>query len=142
MSWVYGGRSRHCLLTCSPPLVAVAERGLELSPYDISIIHGWRGKEHQNRLVAEKKSRTPWPFSSHNNQRNGVPNSNAFDFAPYVGGIRWKDTHVFAVVAGCFFAASIELGIPIRWGGDWDSDGKTDDQTLMDWGHIELVPPA
>jgi peptidoglycan L-alanyl-D-glutamate endopeptidase CwlK len=27
----------------------------------------------------------------------------------------------------------------IRWGGDWDGDGQTADETFHDWPHFELV---
>jgi len=64
----------------------------------------------------------------------------AFDFAPWIdGAIPWGDTHIFAVIAGAFFAATLDLGYTVRWGGDWDSDGSTKDQRLMDWGHIEVL---
>ena len=66
--------------------------------------------------------------------------SDALDFAPYINGrIYWEDSHIFAVVAGVFMAAAKQQGFKIRWGGDWDSDGTTTDQTFMDWGHIEIT---
>ena len=42
-------------------------------------------------------------------------------------------------MAGYIQATADKLGIKIRWGGDWDSDGDLDDQTFMDLGHFELV---
>lgn len=140
----YGTKSLGKLTTCHPQLGTIARRALILSPYDITIIHGWRGKELQDQLVAEEKSRTPWPLSRHNSTKDPRvvnPNemSDALDFAPWINGdIPWDDTHIFAVVAGCFFAAAQELGAILTWGGDWDSDGSTKDQTLLDWGHVQL----
>ena len=31
-----------------------------------------------------------------------------------------------------------DLDIPIRWGGDWDSDNNLNDQNFMDLVHFEL----
>lgn len=140
----FGVKSRRKLNTCDPRLVKVAERALELSPVDFTIVWGWRNKEQQNAMVASRVSKKRWPHSKHNAHKKRkndiVPNSKALDFAPWVGNtIPWDDTHVFAVIAGCFFAAAKELKINIRYGGDWDMDGSTKDQTLMDWGHVELL---
>ena len=90
-------------------------------------------------------SRVMWPDSNHNAiNSEGQPESTALDFAPWLRlpngkmGIPWEDTHAFAILGGLFIAAGHFLGTPITYGGDWDSDGSTEDQTLMDWGHIEL----
>ena len=141
MTYRYGEKSQGKLDTCDDELQLVAELGLSMSPYDITIIHGWRGEALQNALVDSGVSRTRWPDSDHNfMDAMGNPLSMAFDFAPWVeGAIPWKDTHIFAVLAGCFFAAADQLEVRIKWGGDWDTDGSTKDQTLMDWGHIAKV---
>jgi len=142
----YGEGSTQKLATCHPLLSKIAVRALELCPYDITIVHGWRGKDVQDALFESNASKKRWPDSMHNKLgSNGQPQSVAIDFAPYVGGsIPWNDTHIFAVVAGSFFAAGLDLdirvrGSALRWGGDWDSDGSTTDQTFLDWGHMELI---
>lgn len=137
----FGDRSRARLATCTLDLQAIAHRGLLRSPIDFTIIWGFRNMHEQNELVAQGLSKTPWPTSKHNNRVGDVPSSHAFDFGPWIDGtIPWNDTHAFAVVAGALFAAASELDKRIRWGGDWDRDGSTTDQTFMDWGHVELVP--
>jgi peptidoglycan L-alanyl-D-glutamate endopeptidase CwlK len=139
MSYVFGSKSREKLATCHPDIVTVAELALDISPYDFTIIHGWRGKELQDSLVEAELSRTPWPESKHNYTEDGQPMSLAIDFGPWIDAtIPWKDTHIFAVIAGVMISSAIQAGISVRWGGDWDSDGSTRDQTLMDWGHLEL----
>lgn len=141
----FGAKSQSKLATCHPVMVAVTERALMRSPVDFTIIHGWRGKDLQNVLVDSGASRTRWPDSKHNKTLdpdidNPLQFSDAVDFGPWImGKVPWDDTHIFAAVAGCFFAAADELDARIRWGGDWDGDGSTKNQTLMDWGHIELV---
>lgn len=141
----YGARSARKLETCHPALQRIADEVLMVTPYDITIIHGWRGLAEQNSLFEAKASKKKFPNSRHN--RTNDPSvidphrlSDAIDFAPYIdGGINWNDTHIFALVAGCFLAVAKDLGYTLRWGGDWDSDGTTTDQTLMDWGHIEIM---
>ena len=141
----YGTRSQFKLNGCHPTMQLIAIKALELSPYDITIISGWRGEEVQNALFAAHASTKQFPDSRHNMSDDEdcpkpLTTSDAVDFAPYVDGrIMWGDTHIFAVVAGCFMAAAELLGHTLRWGGDWDSDGTTTDQTLMDWGHVEIM---
>lgn len=139
MSWTYGHTSRANRDSCNTNLIGVINLGLERSPVDIAIVWGWRGREVQNGMLRSGVSQKAWPNSMHNAMKDEEPCSDAFDFAPYVNGIPWKDTHAFALVAGVFFAAAAILGVRLRWGGDWDMDGLTIDQTFMDWGHLEEV---
>jgi len=144
--FVFGRTSTARLATCHALLQKIAMRALELTPIDFTIVWGWRGMAEQSLMVKTGASKTPWPRSKHNEvDSRGNPESLALDFAPWVKEtIPWGDTHAFAVIAGVFFAAAEDvypdLMLPIlRWGGDWDMDGSTQDQTFMDWGHIELV---
>jgi peptidoglycan L-alanyl-D-glutamate endopeptidase CwlK len=137
----YGTVSLKRLETCHTALMYVAVDALKLSPYDITIVHGWRGEDIQNALFDSNASGKRWPDSKHNNLGgDGQSQSEAIDFAPWVGGsVPWDDTHIFAVIAGSFFAAAADHGVILRWGGDWDGDGSTKDQKLMDWGHVEII---
>jgi hypothetical protein len=56
-------------------------------------------------------------------------------------GIPWQDTHAFAVLGGLMIAAGEILEVPLVYGGDWDMDGLTTDQSLMDWGHCQKANP-
>lgn len=141
MNWSYGRTSQKCRDSCAPPLIEVMDLGLSLSPIDISIVRGWSGEDVQNMLFRTKASKKQWPFSEHNFMLDEKPHSKAFDFAPHLGrevGIPWKDTHLFSFIAGVFFVAAGKIGVKLRWGGDWDMDGLTTDQTFMDWGHLEI----
>ncbi len=137
----FGKRSSDKLATCHPTLVAVAQRALERSPYDFSIIHGYRGEDVQNALFDSGASKKRFPDSMHNHEDdNGKPLSLAIDFAPYINGkIPWNETAIFAVIAGCLFSAASELDVQLRSGLDWDGDGLTSDQTFHDYGHMELI---
>lgn len=103
---------------------------------DITVICTHRGKEEQNKAFAEKKSKLKWPDSKHNT----LP-SIAVDIAPYssVSKIEWNNTKRFGYMAGLVIACAKARGYTVRWGGDWDSDGETEDQNFHDLPHFELV---
>ena len=61
----------------------------------------------------------------------------AVDLAPYP--VDWKNTKRFYYMGGMIRGIAKERNIKIRWGGDWDSDGETKDQTFMDLVHIEVL---
>ena len=140
--WVYGSRSQGKLDTCHNELQDIFQLYRERQFFEITIVHGWRGKEVQDDAFMSGASTKQWPDSKHNNLGyGGTPLSLAVDFAPWIPGfgIPWKDTHAFAIIGGILLALSNELGYNMRYGGDWDMDGQTTDQKLMDWGHIEVV---
>lgn len=137
----FGKTSKQKLDTCHPRLVAIANRALELSPYDFTIIHGWRGREVQNALFESNASTKQFPHSMHNNvDAQSQPCSLAIDFAPWIGNkVDWTDIPIFSCLAGCFHAAASQLEERIRWGADWQTDGSIKNDTLLDYGHIEII---
>ena len=134
----FGAQSERRLQLLHPDVVIVLRRALILSPYDFTIIHTWRGEELQNALFESGASKARWPHSDHNTvDEAGNPLSDAVDFGPWISGaVPWDETHIFAAVAGVIMAVAAEHQMPFEWGGDWDGDGSTKDQTLLDWGHI------
>ncbi len=142
----YGSVSESKLLTCHEDVQLIAREGLERSPYDITIVHGFRDNHLQNKLFREGASKTPWPKSKHNRMLENTdgflqPHSWAFDFGPWIdGAVPWEDTHIFAFIAGIFIAVALDHDIAAVWGGDFDGDGSTKDQTLLDYGHIHIIP--
>lgn len=142
MNYVFGRRSTSMLETCHPDLVRVANRALVITPFDYTIICGIRGKEAQNEAFASGASKVTWPDSSHNaGDGHARTLSDAFDAAPWIyNGIKWSDEGSFYVLAGVILAAAKIEGVRIRYGGDWDHDGLTEDQSFMDLGHFERLP--
>jgi peptidoglycan L-alanyl-D-glutamate endopeptidase CwlK len=100
--------------------------------YDCSIIQGIRTVEQQERLFNEGSSKTM--KSKHLMQKDGF--SHAVDVAPYP--IDWNDTKRFYHFAGAVQERARQLGLDIRWGGDWDSDQDLNDQTFNDLVHWEI----
>ena len=94
---------------------------------DITVLEGVRTQERQDKLVAEGKSKTK--FSKHITGR-------AVDIAPYP--IDWEDRDRFHYMGGMLRGISKQMGVDVRWGGDWDSDGETKDNNFDDLVHIEL----
>jgi len=148
----FGTSSEHKLATVDSELVQVPRLVMTWGVYDFTIVWGWRSDEQQMDafLSGNSKKKTG---SYHQVTKNGKPNAQAFDFAPWCllpagygvltgeMGIPWKDTHAFAVLGGLMIAAGEQLKIPVVYGGDWDMDGLTTDQTLMDWGHCQKKYP-
>ncbi len=100
--------------------------------YDCTIICGHRNAQRQDRAFNEKKSKLKYPESKH----NSYP-SEAVDVAPYP--IAWNDLGSFYIFAGYVMRVAEEMGIKVRYGGDWDGDKKTADQDFHDLAHWEIV---
>lgn len=118
------------LETCHESLQELAN--VVLQRHDCTVICGHRTQGQQERAFIDGLSKVQWPNSRH----NSYP-SLAIDLAPYP--IDWADTKRFYFFAGIVLSTALELGIKIRWGGDWDSDLDLNDQTFMDLVHFELV---
>lgn len=102
---------------------------------DITVIQGHRSEKEQNEAYKAGKSKLKYPKSKHNSDP-----SRAVDIAPWVGGqIPWENEKYFYFMAGIVFTVSEDLGINIRWGGNWNSNENFDDQSFDDLVHFELV---
>ena len=104
--------------------------------YDCAVVEGHRTRRRQNQLFQQGRSQVKWPNSKHN-----VMPSEAVDVAPWIKdqGIPWKSPNQFHNFAGFVKAKALELGIEIRWGGDWDGDNDVNDQWFNDLAHFELI---
>jgi len=148
----FGVTSEKKLATVDPELVEIPRLVMEWGVYDFTIIWGWRTDQQQMDAFLSGAS-SKQIGSYHQVTKGGNPNAQAFDFGPWVllpegygalsgkMGIPWKDTHAFAVLGGMMIAAGEQLEIPVVYGGDWDMDGLTTDQSLMDWGHCQKKFP-
>lgn len=105
---------------------------------DCSILCGHRDQAEQTRAYVSGNSKVQWPDSKHNQEPSlGV------DVAPWP--FDWEDEKAFCFFAGKAVAVANRLfkdgaiSHKLRWGGDWDGDGQTNDQTFYDLVHFELV---
>lgn len=53
--------------------------------------------------------------------------------------IPWEDTSTWMMFGGFILGIGHSLGIPLRWGGDWDGDWTNRDQSFNDFPHFELI---
>ena len=95
--------------------------------YDCSVLSGLRTEAEQQKLVADGDS---WTMNSRHLE------GYAIDLAPYP--IDWKDKVRFYHFAGYVMATAQSMGIPIRWGGDWNRNLNLHDQKKFDLVHFEI----
>ncbi|RPJ80989.1 MAG: M15 family peptidase [Acidobacteria bacterium] len=129
-----GANSEYNLATCHPKLQRIVRLLAQRVPksMDFKVTCGHRSEADQEAAFKAGSSTKHFPDSKHN-----VMPSLAVDLAPYP--VDWKDTARLAKLAGYLQAVADDLNIEIRWGGDWDGDGKTLDEKLIDMPHFELT---
>lgn len=133
--FTFSKRSRQNLSGVHPDLCRVVKRALELSTVDFMVIEGRRTVQRQRELYNQGRT-TPGPVVTWT-MRSPHLTGHAVDLlpAPY----DWKDPKNFDAVARAMFAAADELGVKIRWGADWDMDGKSRERGESDSPHFEIV---
>lgn len=120
-------RSLTRLIGVHPDLVAVVKLAIQRTPVDFTVVEGMRTQAQQRTNVAKGVSLTM--DSYHLPQADGL--GHAVDLAPLVNkAIPWSDWQAFADLAGVVKACAAELGVPVRWGGDW--------KTLRDGPHFQI----
>lgn len=144
MAFRLGAQSRARLKGVHPDLVRVVERAITLSSVDFSVLEGVRTPERQKALYAQGRTKpgpkVTWTLSSNHfvNARTGY--GHAVDLVPYPvdweGPVRFPK---FDAIAKAMFAAAKAEGVEIRWGADWDRDGKPRERGETDSPHFELV---
>ena len=139
MTYALGPQSRARLQGVHPDLVKVVERAIELTDQDFMVLEGVRTPARQKELYAQGRTapgpKVTWTLNSNHfiNPKTGF--GHAVDLVPFP--VDWSHTKL-DVVSKAMFAAASELGIPIRWGADWDRDGKPREKGETDSPHFEL----
>ena len=121
-----GKRSEERLVGVNPALVAVVRRAIELSTVDFTVLEGKRTLERQQELFDQGRTKpgkiVTWTMKSKHLDGDAV------DLVPFP--VDWSDTKKFDAIAKAMFAAASELGVKLRWGADWDGDGKPREKVL------------
>lgn len=130
MKYNYGKRSLRNLKEAHEELQDLFNEVIKY--YDCAIIEGHRNKEEQDEAFHAGKSKLKWPKSKHNSQP-----SVAVDVIPWP--VDWDDYQRFYYFGGLVKGIAVQMKIPIRWGGDWDSDNNFKDQRFNDLIHFELT---
>jgi len=121
--------SRDRLATCHADLQKVMNAAIKRS--DFSILCGYRGAKEQNDAFERGTSKLKFPNSKHNKKP-----SRAVDVAPYP--IDWGNIDRFIALADIVLDEAKKLGVKVRWGADWNRNGKWQDEKFRDWPHFEL----
>jgi len=124
----YSNRSKMYLLTCCEPIQQVFNEVIKY--FDCRITCGHRS-EIEQEMVYGINSKVKWPNSRH----NALP-SQAIDVIPYP--VDWMDRDRFHYFAGHVMAIAKSFGIPLIWGGDWNSDTQVKDNNFDDLPHYEI----
>jgi peptidoglycan LD-endopeptidase CwlK len=138
MPFKLGKKSKKLLDGVHPRLCAVVETAITLTPIDFTIIDGLRTPDKQQALYDTGKSKTL--HSKHLKQPDGY--GHAVDIIP-CSSDPWNDVVGFDLIRKVMFESAKQLGVPLRWGGDWDGDGKSrnqgdKDEKFIDLPHYEL----
>jgi peptidoglycan LD-endopeptidase CwlK len=150
----YGAKSQALLNTAHPDLQTLFQEVVK--EFDNTIIYGNRSQADQYMLwqIGRTQINGIWVVTEPNkvvtykdgylkmSMHNYMP-SQAIDAVPYP--VNWKDKdrlfyfsgYVKGVAARLFEEGKILH--KIRWGGDWDGDFQTMDETFSDLCHFEIV---
>jgi len=141
MTYSLSARSLKNLEGVNPKLVAVVKRAIQITEQDFVVIEGVRTQARQDELWAQGRTKpgqiVTWTkdASSHGIHKDGY--GRAVDICPYP--VDWNDLKKFDAIADAMFAASAELDVPLRWGADWNMNGKPRERGESDSPHFELA---
>lgn len=149
--FTFGATSRSRLATVDPRLAAICHLALCKSPIDFMVLEGRRTIARQHELYGQGRNATQLIAAGVNpslakpsmDQVTWTLKSNHFtgravDLVPYP--VDWDDPQKFNLIAQAMFDAASDLGWAIRWGADWDRDGKPRERGESDSPHFELAP--
>lgn len=128
-------RSRKKLEGVDPRIVKVIEEVAKTR--EILVTEGVRTQAQQDALYAQGRTKpgkiVTWTRNSKHIQGKAV------DVVPYAGGkIDWNDRIAFIDLGTEILRVAKEMGVPLRWGYDWDMDGKLMEKGESDGPHFEL----
>lgn len=119
------------LKNAHPLLQKLMNEAIKKTPF--MILDSQRGRAAQELAFKQKRTKVHFGNSAH----NWSP-AIALDVVPLP--VDWKNTKAFVALSQVILPLAKELGIPIRWGGDWNMNGKTSDEKFVDMPHYELHP--
>lgn len=130
-------RSEKRLEGVNPTLVSIVRRAAKRLPFSLFVVEGLRTRERQAELYAQGRTKpgkkVTWTLHSKHLEGKAV------DLAPLINGaIDWADLSKFDAIAKAMRDAAKEVGVAVRWGGDWDMDGQPRERGESDSPHFEL----
>lgn len=129
----FSDKSLAILDTCHPDLQKVLKEAIKY--FDFTLIEGRRTLETQKKYVADGKSKTM--NSKHiPDPRDPKQYSRAIDLTPYP--IDYSDLQRHCYLGGWIMGIASQMGIKLRWGGDFSGDTQIKDESFKDYVHFEL----
>ena len=125
----FGRHSLQVRATLDPRLQRLFDEVIK--DFDCTLLEGFRNAKRQHELFLTGKSMKDWPESKHNKKP-----SKGIDAVPYP--VDWNDRDRMYYFAGWVMGTAKKMGIPLRWGGDFDEDMEVRDSIFNDLGHFEL----
>tara|TARA_R100001480_G_scaffold29739_2_gene40530 strand:- start:485 stop:919 length:435 start_codon:yes stop_codon:yes gene_type:complete len=139
----FSNKSKEKLETCHMDLQKIFNRVIEITSVDFGISEGYRTVERQKKLFDQGKSKIDG--INKKGKHNYNPSQAVDIYAYYDGKARYDLSHM-SYLAGLVMAVGYEMyaGLyvshKVRWGGNWDGDGKIlIDQRFDDTPHFELI---
>lgn len=134
MTYVLGAKSLERLQGVDERLVRVVKRAIQLTTQDFSVLEGVRSVARQKELYAQGRTKpgkiVTWTMRSKHIEGKAV------DLVPYP--LDWNTASKFDAISKAMFAAAAELNVPLRWGANWDGDGKPRERGESDSPHFEV----
>lgn len=126
----FGARSLRELNGVHTDLVAVANLALKKCAVDFAITDGVRTLAEQQVYVDTGASKT---------LKSRHIGGFAIDVVACLpnGKISYAGP-LMLQIKDAMFAAAKELKVPLRWGGDWNCNGDSGDESFVDMPHFEL----
>ncbi len=131
----FSEKSKEKLSSCHPDLQRVLEAALKVSAIDFGISEGHRNKKDQDEAYRTGKSKVQYPNSKHNSTPSMA--ADVYAYVPSEGGVTWKLKYYY-YLSGVIFTVAKQLGIKLRWGGDFNQNGNYSDDSFLDLVHWEL----
>jgi peptidoglycan L-alanyl-D-glutamate endopeptidase CwlK len=152
-----GNTSKSRLTGVHPDIAKVVNRAIQITTQDFMVLEGVRSKEQcyinwgkgrsaatlieagvPHKYAQPNMSKVTWlrnPLSSkHCLQKDGY--GHAVDLVPYP--VDWNTLSKFDAIGKAMMTAAKELNVSIRWGADWDRDGKLRERGESDSPHFEI----
>lgn len=134
MGFVLGKTSLARLKGVDEQLVNIVKRAIEISEVDFTVLEGVRTLDRQRELYAQGRTApgkiVTWTMKSRHIEGKAV------DLVPYP--LDWNDLEKFNKIKDAMFQAAREQDVNLRWGADWDGDGKYREKGEYDSPHFEL----
>lgn len=134
-----GKQSLQRLAGVHPALIAVVVLAITKTEQDFLVLEGVRTQQRQLELWAQGRT-TPGDIVTWTKTSRHIPDADgwgrAVDLVPYP--VDWDDPKKFNAISQAMMSAAQELGVVLRWGADWDSDGNPREKGETDSPHFEL----